>query len=218
MSEQGSTVETSRPGAPPPAAKAASEKKVTKPTTAAAPAGEQIKTDAAPAAGGAPAGSPAPAAAAQTAPAPIEKEPVPIEPAVCRLAESARNIWRIDVSPTLIPPDLLKPAYWANVAFQFRHGDLIEAEAEDRSWYATYLVCDAGKNWARVAMLSGTRLDARGPEIDDRLLTGFSIHWAGNVGKWRVVRMADKKVIQDKFETKGAAEAWFATWAAAQLR
>jgi hypothetical protein len=174
-------------------------------------------------AGGQPPAAAAPPAAATAAQAPAKmlvdpKPVVPLEPANARLAEAARNVWRIDVVPTLTPPDLLATGYWANVADRFRHGDMVEAEAEDRSWLAMYMVVDAGKNWARVALIWAVRLDARGPDINDKALTGFAIDWSGNVGKWRVIRLADRKVIQDKFETKAAADTWFSQWAAAQLR
>ncbi len=150
---------------------------------------------------------------------PEEPDPiVPLEPALMRLAENARNVWRIDVSPTLKPEDLLEASYWSNVGFQMRHGDIVEAETEDRSWYAEYLVADAGKNWARLAIKSIVKMDAKAPGIQDRLLAGYDIQWGGNVAKWRVVRLADKKVIQDKFESRAACEWFFTQWGQSQMR
>lgn len=116
-----------------------------------------------------------------------------------------RNIWHLDVDVAVQPDDMVNPAYWAHVAQMLRPFDRIEAHAEDGSWFAEFLVRDAGVNWAKVALLRKNELEAVSPERRGVLLPGYAVKWAGNFAKWRIVRESDNKVLFDKIPTEGDA-------------
>lgn len=134
--------------------------------------------------------------------------PPALNPTRKHLAEHQRNIWHIDVEIGTLPEDLMSPAYWAHTAREFRVLDRIEAHAEDGTWFAEYLVQDAGLNYARVALLRKVDLAAVTPVGSSSILAGHVVEYGGKHAQFRVVREVDRKVLKDGFKTKADAFVW----------
>lgn len=128
----------------------------------------------------------------------------------CKQAEYERRVW--DVVPEANTPfeALIEPQYWAHVSAKMRPWDHIEVRSEDGSYFAELLVQDAGRLFAKVAVLRKHDLRAIDVGEADAVSTGHEIKHAGPYAKWRVIRLADKSMLKDKFETKGAAQSWLA--------
>lgn len=124
------------------------------------------------------------------------------------LAEHQRNIWHVDVEIGTTAEDLLNPAYWAHNARELRVLDRIEAHSEDGTWFAEYLVQDAGMNFAKVAMLRKCELAAVTPQGSTALLIGHVVEYGGKHAQFRVVREVDRKVLKDGLKTKADAFVW----------
>ncbi|WP_406873294.1 hypothetical protein WHT83_06240 [Aminobacter sp. P9b] len=126
------------------------------------------------------------------------------------LAESKRTLYRITTGIDDTPDSLLDPRYWVHVAKQLRVDDRLEVMAFDRSWFAEILVVEVGAGGfggARMAMISVTLLTNQA-EIEKPAEN--EVRWGGPKSKWQAVRITDKKVLQDGFETKDEAADWIA--------
>lgn len=123
-----------------------------------------------------------------------------------KLAEHRNN--RQSVIPEHGTPfeNLLRPEFWAHVARKFTPGDIIEAHAEDGSYFAEMYVIDCGPNWARTGVHKLSRFDeaVTEPGADN----AFKVEWAGRFSKWRVVRSSDLNVMKDGLPSKDAANLW----------
>lgn len=93
------------------------------------------------------------AAAAAAIEAPKEVVAAPLLPNRIWARESGIkfNTWEVVPQPGVGPEQLLKPEFWGNVSAKMRAGDTILVLAGDSSWYAEFLIWDAGQNWAHVA-------------------------------------------------------------------
>ena len=123
-------------------------------------------------------------------------------------AEQMRNIWFVTPEHDTPFESILDPKYWAHVSWQFKPRDRIEVDAEDGSYFAELIVLDAGRLFAKVAVLRKhefAKADVTGEED-----SGFEVKWAGRHSKWRVIRKADKAVLKEGFEDKQAGLVWVA--------
>lgn len=115
------------------------------------------------------------------------------------------------INPELgtMPQDLLKPSYWAHVAFKLKPLDTIEVRAEDGSYYAELLVRDRGRAWAKVVFKPGYPLVFEDivnvPTMD---LDEYEIVWKGPQNKFRVMRKSDNHTMKEGFSDKEAARKW----------
>jgi len=111
------------------------------------------------------------------------------------------------------PEDGLDPTFWAHIARDLQEFAEITAYCEDWSWRATYVVVEAGPNWAKVKLLEKHRFDKHTVEGRSFVLPGYTIEHKSSFTKWRVVREVDGQVVRDKFVTKADAEAWLVEYA-----
>ena len=127
-------------------------------------------------------------------------------------AEHRRNIF--DVVPEHGTPfeEILKEGYWAHVSVKMKPGDRIEVRAEDGSYYAELIVQDAGRLYAKVAVLRHVALDF--VEVTEGGLSagGMEVAWKGPQLKWCVLRGKDR--LKDGMD-KGAAIQWMQSHKAA---
>ena len=121
------------------------------------------------------------------------------------LAEHRRNIF--DVVPEHGTPfdALMDSGYWAHVSAKLKPGDRIEVRAEDGSYYAELIVQDAGRLYAKVAVLTHVKLDAVEVKEGGLSLDGYEVAWKGPQLKWCVLRGKDR--LKDNM-TKGEAIHW----------
>ena len=128
-----------------------------------------------------------------------------------RMEEAAytQTVYFAKAHPNTRPHDLLEPAYWAHVAVRFKPWSEIKVVADDGSWFAHYLVLEAGRTWARVAMLSTISLTSADVSVSQAsAMTPYSVIYRGEHSKWSVVRKADKEVIHEGEGTQGGAIDW----------
>lgn len=125
------------------------------------------------------------------------------------LTEFTRSSYTINAELGTTPEDLLVPSFWAHTAWKFKPLDLLEARAEDGSWYAQLLVRDKGKSWAKVVMLPGFPLMFEDIiEVPDTVIDDYTIKWSGPQNKFRVIRNMDKHVMKEGFTNKEEARKW----------
>lgn len=118
------------------------------------------------------------------------------------------NEWVADPESKTPFDAVLEPQYWAHVSAKMRPYDEVIVRAEDGSYYARLLVQDAGRLFAKVAVIE--KYDLTAVEVGglDAVPSGHEIKFAGPHAKWRVVRLSDRAPLKDKFETKGQAQQW----------
>jgi hypothetical protein len=78
-------------------------------------------------------------------------------------------------------------------------------DAEDGSYFLELRVEDAGRLFAKVAVLR--RVDLQSTEQTEQP-SDYKIGWAGPHAKWRIVRAVDKGLVKDGLETRQAAETY----------
>lgn len=133
----------------------------------------------------------------------------PVTEARMKLIEQRRNHFFFDIPTDVKPDDLLEPKYWAHVSRKFKQCDRIEAICEDFTWHMELIVGDAGLGFAVMVELSRKDLVKVTPaEVGVGMLADHAVEHAGTHAKWRVIRLTDKHVLKDKFETKGQALTW----------
>jgi hypothetical protein len=121
------------------------------------------------------------------------------------LAEHRRNVF--DVIPEHGTPfdEILKEGYWAHVSAKMKPGDRVEVRAEDGSYYAELIVQDAGRLYAKVAVLTHVKLDSVDVTEGGLAANGLEVAWKGPQLKWCVLRGKDR--LKEGMD-KGAAVQW----------
>lgn len=130
-------------------------------------------------------------------------EPKRLHPTKFTQSEMARNQWAVTPEVDTPAEALLDPAYWAHVSARLRRGDIITALAEDDSYFAEYLVINAGKLYAKVVMTRKIELTAK-QIFNVEVPEGFDIKFRGP-RKWSVLR--GKEVLKDGLDRQDA-ETW----------
>lgn len=123
-----------------------------------------------------------------------------------KLAEHVRQCYSACPASGVGPEDILDPKYWVHVSANLRPGDKIEILPEDSEWYAELIVLNAGRFGAKVAFILEPVMLSASETVADN--DEFDVRWSGPHSKFRVVRMADKSVIKDGFQTKEEGETW----------
>jgi hypothetical protein len=125
------------------------------------------------------------------------------------LAEGKRTLYRITTGIDDTPESLLDPKYWVHVGRQLRNDDRIEVMSFDRTWFAEVLVVEVGAGGvggARVAFIIEPMALSNAAELERPAEN--EVRWGGPKSKWQAVRISDKKVLRDGFETKDEAADW----------
>jgi hypothetical protein len=119
-------------------------------------------------------------------------------------ADAHRNIW--DCVPEHGTPfeAVLNEKYWAHNSVKMKTGDRIEVRAADGSYYAELYVQDAGRLYAKVAVLSHVELGAVDVQ-EGSSIEGYEVRWCGPRLKWCVMRGQDR--LKSEMD-KGTALAW----------
>ena len=95
------------------------------------------------------------------------------------------------------------PAFWSHVQRFVRVGDIIHVRADDGAYYARLYVRATGAQGLTVEVLEYHDFSKLKTVSDDD--AEFDVEWAGPHHKFRIVRKADKAVVQSGFDTKPAA-------------
>lgn len=121
------------------------------------------------------------------------------------LAEHRRNVFTVVPEHGTSHEELLKDGYWAHVSAKLKPGDRIEALAEDGAYFAEFIVQDAGRLYAKVALLRHVPLDAVEVKEGGLVAAGYDVKWKGPQRRWCVLRGQD--ILKDGMD-KGSAVSW----------
>lgn len=147
------------------------------------------------------------------APAAVQAEPErkvqQLNPSRMEGAEYQRNVWVMTAHENTTPSDLTDRAYWAHVAGKLKPWDRIEARANDGTWYAEFLVLEAGRTWAKVHMLHCASLTSADVAMSQATaMMPYEVKFRGPHCKWSVIRKSDHEVVHEFEETQGSAIDW----------
>ena len=138
-----------------------------------------------------------------------DRKITPIDDQRFKLAEHGREHWLATAHENTRPSDLLRTDYWAHVSNKLRPRARIEMWANDGSWMAEYVVLEASRNWARVAMLQAHILT--GADISQTQADGLSPYEIAHRGphhQWSVIRKIDREVMHDGEPTMQGCVDW----------
>ena len=121
-------------------------------------------------------------------------------------AEYWRRDWVVNAEQGTTREDILKPGYWALVAYKMHAYDHIEVRLETGEWLAELLVLPGSeRTFAYVALLHFHQLSAVSlPEVSPL----FRVDWKGPQHKWAVIRVSDSAMLKNGFENKAKAQEW----------
>lgn len=146
----------------------------------------------------------APLPSAPPTPAPAPKRIAAMPPNFLQPAENAHQRWAVVVGMDTPYENILRVEYWAHVAPKIRQGAIIEARAEDDSWYAEVYVRKVGVGGVSVREIRYHSFtdDDDLPDVPEQ----FKIEYRGSLKKHRVVRLSDQVEVGAGFETRADAE------------
>jgi hypothetical protein len=118
----------------------------------------------------------------------------PIQRNEFNLVESKQNDWSLVASHGAQPEDYdLKPEMWTMVSDMVTPYDTVRVIARDETWWALYLVIEAGTSRANAKLLMATEVPPKAAVGSVRdLPAGYDVR-AGDAGQdpWIVVRLSD---------------------------
>lgn len=149
------------------------------------------------------------AAEPQMPPQPARKPPTALSPERFKNAEFERQVHVANADEGTQPGDLLSADYWSHAAAQMKPWDRIEVRANDGTWFAELLVLDVSRNWAKVAMLSLTKLTSIDvSQSGAQAALPYRVEYKGPQLKWVVIRKTDQEVVHSGETSVEGATLW----------
>jgi hypothetical protein len=136
------------------------------------------------------------ATAVEAAPEPAKAEPVNLSR--WGLADEKNTRHRVDVKPDVTPDQCMESGFWTHISMHFMPGDTITVRPENNEWELVLHVVDCGPQFANVVKKHFYELVPTTNMAPVR--TDYKVEWAGNVHKWRFLRLG--KMMKDGFATK----------------
>ncbi|WP_160106157.1 hypothetical protein [Pseudomonas izuensis] len=125
-----------------------------------------------------------------------QRQPVvSLSPKDVKLRESAGNEFRIIVPAGTPVERLSESSFYAVVAHQFHANDELILIGADRTFWARYLVLQAGQGYCEVFQLSYKKLPAMLCSIGEQLPSNHRLVYMGSEELWSAVRNSDGIVI-----------------------
>ncbi len=122
-------------------------------------------------------------------------------------AEEKRIIWHCVPEHGTPFEALLAPGYWAHCSAKLAPGARIEVYAEDDSYFAELIVRDAGRRYAKVAVLRHINLDSVEVLEAETANGGYEVKFQGPHLKWCVIRLSDRsRIVEGKTKAEASAE------------
>lgn len=125
-----------------------------------------------------------------------------ILPAQFKLAAFATRRWSVTTNDGETLEDTLAPSYWTHVAGKLTPNDIIEVHAVDGSYYAELYVRSVSRLEASVAVLAKYEFNQTDAPAFD---ADYEVKWRGPARRWGVIRVKDKAVVRDGFQTQDLA-------------
>lgn len=124
-----------------------------------------------------------------------------IIPSKLKLAEHARNEFRITATSDQTIELFRNPVSWAHLAHLLKAGDKVEVFAEDRTWYAEGIVTSVKTAAATIQFYAHEQFDKAADQDKKDDGKPYYIKFAGQA-KWRVIRKEDEEVMEGNIQTK----------------
>lgn len=143
---------------------------------------------------------------AQAAPAKLVRA---MEASRFRECDYERTVYVATAFEDTAVEDMLKPGYWVHVASKMKPWDRIEARANDGTWWAEFMVLEAGRAFARVVLMRQQNLtttDVAQSQIS--VWKEYKVLHRGPHCKWSVIRVSDKQVLHEGEGLRDGAENW----------
>ncbi|MWV11164.1 hypothetical protein F3I62_03555 [Pseudomonas sp. R-28-1W-6] len=115
-----------------------------------------------------------------------------------RLREAAGNVFRIIAPLGTTPERLEESSFYSVISHQFHPFDELIVIAADRTFYARYLVLQAGMGYVEVFQLSFIKLPAMLASIGETLPDNHRLVYAGPEIGWQAIRSSDGVVVIDR--------------------
>ena len=122
-----------------------------------------------------------------------------------KMADVARNRWRVVPEPGTKFTDMLAENYWGISAAKFTAGDILEIASPANEFYGELLVLSKGQNFVKVRQISYVEFEQAASVSD----LDYEVKHRGGAG-WSVRRKKDGVVMFEKGETREQAEKWVA--------
>ena len=128
-----------------------------------------------------------------------------ISPTRVALAEYDRQDWVATAEVGTTKEEVLDPAYWAHLAAKMKPYDKIEVRVDDGEWMMELVVLACDRTWAKVHMLHFYQL----AKVETKnMSTKHDPVWKGPHLKWCVIRNSDQTIVQEKLDSREAANVW----------
>lgn len=108
-----------------------------------------------------------------------------------RLREAAGNVFRIIAPLGTTPERLEESSYYSVIAHQFHPYDELIILAADRTFYARYLVLQAGMGYVEVFRLSFVQLPAMLASVGETIPSNHRLVFCGPEELWSAIRNSD---------------------------
>ena len=132
-----------------------------------------------------------------------------LNPTRMKEADFERQTYFAKAHENTRPEDLLSRSYWSHVATRLKPWDKVEVVADDGTWWAEFLVLEAGRTWAKVEMLRHKSLTSSDvSESQATAMLPYEVVHRGTDSKWSVIRKSDRAVMHEGEETQGGAIDW----------
>jgi hypothetical protein len=125
----------------------------------------------------------------------IRKPAVSLTMRDCRLREAAGNVFRIIAPLGTTPERLEESSFYSVISHQFHAFDELIIIAADRTFYARYLVLQAGMGYVEVHQLSFVRLPAMLASVGEILPNNHKLVYTGPETGWQAIRNSDGVVV-----------------------
>jgi len=109
--------------------------------------------------------------------------------------------------PGTILPEMIVPAYWANVARSLKPLDRIEVRPQDGTWWAELLVRVVEPLAVGVHVLRSVDFAKAAEQQEAEAPDGYEFKHRGN-RRWCVLRRSDNAVLREDEATRESAAAW----------
>lgn len=134
-----------------------------------------------------------------------------------KAGDYVNTLWRVcNAAPETSVDDLLRPEAWAHTARMLKAHDEIVVVPQGAPYRAHLLVMEAGKNFAKMRLLSVVSLNdetllhedapAAAPSLPED--APLFVKWNGPADKFAVVRRSDGEKLNTGFAVKAEAESW----------
>jgi hypothetical protein len=115
------------------------------------------------------------------------------------------NHWRVSFNCDTSIEDIEDPAFWTHVDKYAKPGDTFDGFTDDMLTYFKGLVLAVGHHQVFVKVTEEVVLEEKATVTVDSL---FRSEHAGQHHKWRVMRIADDKMMRSGFESQKQAQTW----------